>query len=106
MKKRVWKCDFKECDETAQWYRIWNGLPFKLCTHHYAELGRKRLGKPIGFSELSADNLDYLEEKDRRTEFKCAKCDFVNLIPALRKLYYGQSIKCEKCGNVLFSLEP
>ncbi len=37
MRKRIrkiweWKCDFKDCEEIAQWYRKRKGELLKLCT--------------------------------------------------------------------------
>ena len=68
MKKRTWKCDVKGCSEIAEWYRIKDGVPLKLCIHHFAEFGRKRFGKPVDLSELSGDDLDWLVEKDQEEE--------------------------------------
>jgi len=71
MKKRnVWKCDFKGCEEIAQWYRKWKGDLFKLCTKHEAYLARKRYGRPLDPSELDEDDFRYLEEKEEEDDDK------------------------------------
>jgi len=70
-KRPTWKCDFKGCDEVAEWYRVQEGEIAKLCTHHNAEAGRRHWGKPIEYSDLTGEDIDYLKDKDRVTEHKC-----------------------------------
>jgi len=63
-KSKVWTCDFKGCDEIAQWYRRWKGDLFKLCTKHEAYFARNHYGRRVDLSELDADDIDYLWEKE------------------------------------------
>jgi len=64
----VWTCDFKGCDEIAQWYRKKKGKLFKLCTTHEAHLNRMHWGRRVDLSELNEDDIRYLERKERRKE--------------------------------------
>jgi len=70
MKSSVWKCDFKGCEEIAQWYRWWKGDLFKLCSKHEAYFARQHWGKHLDISELDEDDIRYLEEKDEGLEEK------------------------------------
>jgi hypothetical protein len=63
-KRKLWKCDFKDCSEPAQWYRLYKGELLKLCTKHEAYLARQHFGCHLEFHELDEDDLTYLEEKD------------------------------------------
>lgn len=63
-KRKIWKCDFKGCEEIAQWYREWKGELLKLCTKHEAYLARTHWGRHIEPSELDKNDVRYLEEKD------------------------------------------
>lgn len=62
-KTKILKCDFKECNEIAQWYREWKG-ELKLCTKHEVYFARQHCGRSLDPSELDEDDLRYLEEKD------------------------------------------
>ena len=46
-------CDFQDCKEFPQWLRRYKGKIFKFCTKHYAELSRRRWGKPVDESKLT-----------------------------------------------------
>jgi len=67
-KKRFLKCDFRKCEEMAQWYRVWKGELLKLCTKHEAYMARRHLGKALDSSELDGEDWAYLEEKDEPIE--------------------------------------
>jgi phage FluMu protein Com len=98
-KRPTWKCDWKGCNEIAEWYRAQGEDLVKLCTHHYAELGKSRWGKPVDFSDLTREDINYLAEKDEVIDLKCPECGFVNTIQFLRPV-----LKCEKCGK-LFAIK-
>ena len=59
-KRKTWECDFENCTEIAEWYRRLKGKPVKLCTHHYAQMGKQRMGKPVDFSQLSEQDIRIL----------------------------------------------
>ena len=65
---KIWTCDFKGCDEIAQWYRKKKGELVKLCSKHYASLDRMRWGRRVEESELDEDDIRYLEEKEQMKE--------------------------------------
>lgn len=44
-KKAMWTCDFKGCNDVAQWLREFNGQLLNLCTKHEAYLANKHLGE-------------------------------------------------------------
>ena len=67
--RRVWTCDFKGCDEIAQWYRRRKGSIFKLCTKHEAHLDRERW-KRLDESRLTNEDIRRLEAKERRKELE------------------------------------
>ena len=66
----VWTCDYKGCDEFAQWCRVYKGELLTLCTKHHALVGRKKWGKHLDVSKLSEDDIRYLVRKERRKEFE------------------------------------
>ena len=68
-KRKIWTCDFKECEEIAQWYRKRKRELLKLCTKHEAYLARQHYGGSLDLSELNEDDIRYLEGKERRKEF-------------------------------------
>ncbi len=72
---KTWKCDSKGCSENAEYYREVKGYKLKLCLRHEVMMRRQRKGKPLDYSELNADDIRHLEEKDAgRNDFKCPKC--------------------------------
>jgi hypothetical protein len=66
---KIWKCDFEDCEEVAQWYRRGKGRLVKLCTKHEVYLSKQHWGKRVDFSELNEEDIRYLEGKERRAEF-------------------------------------
>ena len=68
-KRKMWKCDFEDCEEIAQWYRKYKGKLVKLCTKHETHLSKQHYGRRVDFSELTKDDIDYLEEKESRSEY-------------------------------------
>lgn len=66
--RKVWTCDFKGCNDFAQWCRKRNGNLLTLCTKHEADLARRHWGRRIDASELNEDDIRYLEGKERRKE--------------------------------------
>ena len=66
--KMVWTCDYKRCDDYAQWVREHKGELFTLCTKHHALLDRKKWSKHLDVSKLSEDDIRYLLRKERRKE--------------------------------------
>jgi len=81
MRRKIWKCDFEDCNEFAQWYRVQKGQLVKLCTKHEAYLAKKHWGKHIDPSELDEDDIHYLEEKDYKEELAKEKPFEVLLFP-------------------------
>lgn len=65
---KIWKCDFEDCEEIAQWYRKRKGQLVKLCTKHEAYLSKEHWGKRVDFSELDENNISYLERKEYKRE--------------------------------------
>ena len=61
-------CDYKGCEENAQWYRKRKGKLLKLCTKHEGEFARKHWGRHVDFSELNEDDINYLKWKEYRKE--------------------------------------
>lgn len=68
-KRKMWKCDFEDCEEIAQWYRLCKGKLMKLCTKHETQLSKQHFGKRVDYSELDKDDIDYLQEKESRSEY-------------------------------------
>jgi hypothetical protein len=67
--RKMWKCDFKDCEEIAQWYRVCKGKLVKLCTKHETQLAKQHYGRRVDFSELDEDDIHYLQEKESRFEY-------------------------------------
>ena len=65
--RKILRCDFKGCNEIAQWYREWKGDLLKLCTTHEVYFAKNHWGRNIELSKLDEDDLRYLEEKDKET---------------------------------------
>jgi hypothetical protein len=69
MSRKMWKCDFKDCEEIAQWYRICKGELVKVCTKHETQLAKQHYGKRVDFSELDEDDIQYLQRKENHSEY-------------------------------------
>jgi len=69
-KIRMFTCDYKNCDEFAQWYRRFKGKLLTLCTKHEAEFARKHWGRSIDASELNNDDIRHLESKEEEKEYQ------------------------------------
>jgi hypothetical protein len=63
-KRKTWKCDFKNCSEIAEYYRLVKGNPVKVCLHHEVHMRKQRIGKHIEYFQLNPDDIQYLIEKD------------------------------------------
>ena len=70
MKRKLWKCDFKGCEEIAQWYRKRKGELLKLCTKHEVYLASQHYGRSLDLSELDEDDIRYLERKEYKKELE------------------------------------
>jgi predicted RNA-binding Zn-ribbon protein involved in translation (DUF1610 family) len=100
-KRKTWKCDFEDCIEVAEWYRRVKGTPVKLCTRHYAHMGKQRMGKPVEFSQLSAHDIWILEEKEGMFDFRCPNCGFQMSVPIEEVLDEMVAIRCQKCDAIM-----
>jgi hypothetical protein len=69
MRKKMWKCSFKGCEEIAQWYRKSKGQVIKACTKHEALLAREHWGRRVDYSELTEEDIRQLETQEYWTEF-------------------------------------
>lgn len=69
MSRKMWKCDFKDCEEIAQWYRYYKGELWKFCTKHETQFAKQHWGKRVDFSELDKDDIQYLQEKESHSEY-------------------------------------
>jgi hypothetical protein len=67
-KRKLWKCDFKDCDEIGQWYRECKGEIVKLCTRHETILAKQHWGRRVDFLDLDEDNIRYLQGKEYHSE--------------------------------------
>jgi len=67
--KMVYTCDYKGCNDFAQWCRKQKGRLLTLCTKHETELARLHWGRNVDTSKLSKDDIRYLERKERKKEF-------------------------------------
>jgi len=97
IKRRTWKCDYPDCDDIVDWYRIAKGWPIKLCTKHNAKLGRERFGKQIEYSDLTPEDIEILEEKDEIYRYICCSCGFKKNIP-IEEISDFKLVKCPKCN--------
>ena len=79
--KKLWTCDYKGCEEIAQWYRKWKGELLTLCTTHEGYFGRKHWGKHLDVTKLDEDDIRYLERKELRKELVKKKPFEVLLFP-------------------------
>ena len=66
----LWTCDYKGCDEFAQWCRKLKGKLLTLCTKHEAYFARKHWGKHLDVSQLDNNDIRYLERKERKKEYR------------------------------------
>ncbi len=91
------KCDFITCSETAQWHRMLKGVAVKLCTHHYANLGKERQEKPFDRKSILL-----LEEKNDVVYFQCPNCEWEGSMPLEEALAGQAGFLCPLCnGDVL-----
>lgn len=65
--RRLWTCDWKDCNEIAQFYREYKGELLKLCTKHEVQSAKQHLGKHV--DNLSQDDIQYLQSKEERSQF-------------------------------------
>jgi ssDNA-binding Zn-finger/Zn-ribbon topoisomerase 1 len=100
-KRKTWKCDFENCNEIAEWYRKIRGIPIKLCTRHEAHMRKQRMGKPLDFSQLTADDIWFLEKKEGRFAFKCPNCNCTTAL-SMEELIENERPICPKCGIIMF----
>jgi DNA-directed RNA polymerase subunit RPC12/RpoP len=106
-KRRTWKCDMEGCTEIAEWYRKIKGITFKFCTRHEAIVGRQQRGKPLSYSELSVEDIEELEDKDRMFEYACSDCGHISSVPIGNAIVTAaKPLSCQKCGKVVFSIRP
>ena len=70
-------CDYKGCDDFAQWYREVDGQILTFCSKHEAECHRRRIGKKIDESKLDEQDILELEEKEREREHRLKKPFYV-----------------------------
>jgi hypothetical protein len=70
MARKIWKCDFKDCDEIAQWYRYYKGKPWKFCTKHETEFARHNWGRRVDFSDLTEEDIDVTVDVGVHNELK------------------------------------
>ena len=68
-KRKMWKCDFEDCEEIAQWYRRYKGKLVKLCTKNETQLSKQHYGRRVDFSALNKNDIDYLQKKELRSEY-------------------------------------
>ena len=66
--RKMWKCDFEDCEEFAQWYRRKKGKIVKLCTKHEVQLAKEHWGRRVDFSELTHNDIRYFNKKESETE--------------------------------------
>jgi len=103
-KRRIWKCDVQGCSEIGEWYREVKGIAFKFCTRHEAIVGRQLRGKRLDFSELSADDIEELEDKDRKFEYTCSNCGYVSSVPIGDAIVTrDKPLCCQKCSKSVIS---
>ena len=101
-------CDYKNCDEFAQWYRRFKGKLLTLCTKHEVEFARKPWGRSIDASELNDDDIRYLERKEEEKEYRKAHPFEVRLFSAengTRKITIRDSETGEKRSFILKETE-
>jgi len=101
---RMCTCDYKGCDEFAQWYRRFKGKLLTLCTKHEAEFARKPWGRSIDASKLNNDDIRYLETKEEKKEYQKTHPIEVRLHPLENgtwKIRIRDSETDEKCSFIV-----
>lgn len=100
-KRKAWKCDFNNCNEIAEHYREVKGIIVKICLHHEVQMRKERMGKHLEFSQLSMDDILFLEEKEGKFEFECPECKIKKVVPIEEIIDENVYPRCPACKRLM-----